>query len=74
MTVSYPKGKSSVAKGVKAKSEKTGSPYRHRARMGKSDDVRYRNLQENDYGNTPQKASEPAGIRANPRRTMIGIG
>ena len=75
MFETYPKGKGSLPKRARARSEETDSVYVARAHLGKGDEVRFRNLGRLDYGKSAQKQNEfTGGIHVSPMRTNIGLG
>ena len=71
MFVTYPKSTKKPYPERKPRSETTDSVYHARPRLGKSDEVRMRNLQLNDYGKKSQNRDDfDGGVRVNPARTM----
>ena len=56
---------------VTEREERVGDPYRYNAKVGRSDDVAYRNMQ-NDYGKTAQKQDRVTdGLPRGYHRTTI---
>ena len=75
-TETFPKrGKKSTAPssgrlGRKVVDQELGDPYRYRHSMG-GDQVRMRELYDNDYGKDAAPVPERGGVPVSPRKTII---